>query len=107
MIRRRTFLGGVALCAALPLFGRARAAEPSPITALVGGQLIDGSGGDPLADSVVLIEGERISAIGTVVLRTGMCEPSAFTSLSSLWFAAASGPAARRCKSSERPKRSR
>ena len=66
MIKRRTFLGGAALCAALPLFGRARAAEPSPITALVGGQLIDGSGGDPLADSVILIEGERISAIGTV-----------------------------------------
>ena len=34
--------------------------------ALVGGQLIDGHGGPPLRNSVVLIEGERIKAIGQV-----------------------------------------
>jgi hypothetical protein len=33
--------------------------------ALVGGRLIDGSGGPPLADSVILISGQRILAIGT------------------------------------------
>ena len=34
--------------------------------ALVGGRLIDGFGGPPLANSVILIEGERITKIGTV-----------------------------------------
>ncbi|HEY4284497.1 MAG TPA: amidohydrolase family protein [Chthoniobacterales bacterium] len=34
--------------------------------ALVGGRLIDGFGGTPLANSVILIDGERIVAVGTV-----------------------------------------
>jgi imidazolonepropionase-like amidohydrolase len=34
--------------------------------ALVGGRLIDGNGGRPLEDSVVLVEGERITAVGRV-----------------------------------------
>jgi imidazolonepropionase-like amidohydrolase len=34
--------------------------------ALVGGRLIDGFGGPPLANSVILIDGERIAKIGTV-----------------------------------------
>jgi len=34
--------------------------------ALVGGTLIDGYGGTPLQNSVILIEGEKIKAIGTV-----------------------------------------
>jgi len=34
--------------------------------ALVGGTLVDGSGGTPLEDSIVLIRGERIERIGTV-----------------------------------------
>jgi imidazolonepropionase-like amidohydrolase len=37
------------------------------VTALVGGTLIDGHGGPPLRNSVVLIQGERISAVGTVM----------------------------------------
>lgn len=37
-----------------------------PITALVGGRLIDGHGGQPMANSVILIEGERIRAVGQV-----------------------------------------
>ncbi len=41
-------------------------AQPSAVTALVGGTLIDGSGGPPLRNSVVLVEGERIRAVGTV-----------------------------------------
>src|SRR6476620_1764066 len=36
------------------------------LTALVGGRLIDGFGGPPLANSVILVEGERIKAIGQV-----------------------------------------
>lgn len=35
-------------------------------TALVGGRLIDGFGGRPIADSVILIEGNTIEAVGTV-----------------------------------------
>ncbi|MDJ0652659.1 MAG: amidohydrolase family protein [Xanthomonadales bacterium] len=34
--------------------------------ALVGGRLIDGFGGAPLADSVILVNGDRIEAVGTV-----------------------------------------
>jgi imidazolonepropionase-like amidohydrolase len=34
--------------------------------ALVGGRLIDGFGGRPIAHSVIIIEGERITAVGTV-----------------------------------------
>ncbi len=33
---------------------------------MVGGRLIDGFGGPPIANSVILIEGERITAVGTV-----------------------------------------
>ncbi|HET9481022.1 MAG TPA: amidohydrolase family protein [Candidatus Polarisedimenticolia bacterium] len=36
------------------------------VKALVGGRLIDGFGGRPLEDSVILIEGERILAVGQV-----------------------------------------
>jgi len=36
------------------------------LQALVGGMLVDGSGGPPLANSVILIDGDRISAIGQV-----------------------------------------
>ena len=35
-------------------------------TALVGGRLIDGFGGPPLGNSVILIDNERITAIGQV-----------------------------------------
>ena len=39
-------------------------AQSSSVTALVGGQLIDGYGAPPLQNSVVLIEGDRITAVG-------------------------------------------
>lgn len=41
-------------------------AQPGKLKALVGGTLIDGYGGKPLRDSVILIEGERIKAVGQV-----------------------------------------
>lgn len=40
-------------------------ARPGAI-ALVGGTLIDGFGGPPIRNSVILIEGERITRVGTV-----------------------------------------
>jgi len=42
------------------------AAPKADLKALVGGTLIDGFGGSPVADSVILIEGERIIAVGTI-----------------------------------------
>lgn len=49
-------------------WGSARVAEPpaasGDLKALVGGRLIDGFGGPPIGDSVVLIEGDRIKAVG-------------------------------------------
>ncbi len=39
-------------------------AQPSTIKALVGGTLIDGFGSDPIKNSVILIEGEKIKAVG-------------------------------------------
>jgi imidazolonepropionase-like amidohydrolase len=40
-------------------------AQPAPVTtAIVGGTVIDGSGGPPLADAVVLLSGARITSIG-------------------------------------------
>lgn len=40
--------------------------SPAQTKALVGGTLIDGYGGKPLQNSVIIIEGERIKAIGTL-----------------------------------------
>jgi imidazolonepropionase-like amidohydrolase len=58
----------VLLCAALLLLPLALAAAENPARklALVGGRLIDGWGGTPVNSSVVLIEGERIAAVGTI-----------------------------------------
>jgi imidazolonepropionase-like amidohydrolase len=50
-----------ALITALPLPTAHAGAE---VTALVGGTVIDGTGAEPLADAIVLIEGERIAAVG-------------------------------------------
>ena len=58
MRRLQTFLALVALSGAFALSAVARP------TALVGGRLIDGFGGPPLANSVILIDNERITAIG-------------------------------------------
>src|SRR6185369_11166665 len=55
-----------ALAAASPSAPQAAPAETAPgrVKALVGGRLIDGFGGAPLLDSVVLIDGEKIVAVG-------------------------------------------
>ena len=66
MTRRASILGGwilsgVALALTLPA---AQAQAPVTRTAIVGGTLVDGNGGAPVADAVVLIEGSRITAVG-------------------------------------------
>lgn len=60
---RRTL--GSLLVVLVPLLA-ANAAHAAPLKALVGGRLIDGYGGAPLENSVVLIEGDRIKAVGRV-----------------------------------------
>jgi imidazolonepropionase-like amidohydrolase len=59
---------GVASTLALLIFGAFPAAQTPPAQtrtkALVGGTLIDGFGGRPLRNSVILIDGERITAVG-------------------------------------------
>src|SRR5262245_41343250 len=41
-------------------------AQAAAVKALVGGRLIDGYGGPPLENSVILVEGDRIKAVGRV-----------------------------------------
>jgi len=41
-------------------------AQENNIKALVGGTLIDGFGSDPIKNSVVIIEGEKIKSVGTI-----------------------------------------
>jgi len=59
----RTTLTCAALCGAL--CGPLVAADPPERVALVGGSIVNLDGGSPLHDAVVLIEGERIAAIGS------------------------------------------
>ena len=59
-------LGTLALGLALVAGVHADTAETGNRTALVGGRLIDGFGHAPIADSVILVDGNRITAVGTV-----------------------------------------
>src|ERR671936_1407864 len=53
------------LIRAFVFFATIVSAQARPL-ALVGGRLIDGFGGQPLANSVIIIDNERITAVGTV-----------------------------------------
>ena len=57
-LRRPVLWGFAFLALSATLSGRT--------VALVGGRLIDGFGGPPLANSVILIDGDRITAVGSV-----------------------------------------
>ncbi len=52
----------IVLCIVVAAF--AAKAQQAEVKALVGGTLIDGYGGTPLRNSVIIIEGERIAAVG-------------------------------------------
>ncbi|HEU4510934.1 MAG TPA: amidohydrolase family protein [Pyrinomonadaceae bacterium] len=54
----------IAIC--LLITPRASQTQSKNIKALVGGTLIDGYGGPPLRNSVVIVEGERIKSVGQV-----------------------------------------
>jgi imidazolonepropionase-like amidohydrolase len=72
MISRTTILAVVLAAAGLTAL---RAQTPAVTrTAIVGGTVIDGNGGPPIADAVVVIDGARISAVGprtAVTIPTG------------------------------------
>src|SRR5215204_5364605 len=53
------------LTAAVALVPQA-ARPPRPLKALVGGTLIDGFAGPPVQNSVVLIDGDKIAAVGRI-----------------------------------------
>ena len=57
-------LSALSLCPAS--YAASQDPTAAPGMALVGGRLIDGFGGVPIEDSVILVRGERIQAIGTV-----------------------------------------
>jgi hypothetical protein len=62
MISRR--VARLAFCAALVQV--TASGQPRAVKALVGGNLIDGNGSRPLQNSVVIVEGDRIRAVGQV-----------------------------------------
>ena len=68
MIRRlsRRSVSAAAVFIAALIVAPGQAQSPAAVKALVGGTLIDGFGGRPLRNSVILVEGARITAVGTV-----------------------------------------
>ena len=54
---------GLLLALALPLQGLA-AQQPPPVTAIRAGVLIDGTGAAPVRNAIILVQGERITAVG-------------------------------------------
>ncbi|PYR29088.1 MAG: hydrolase [Acidobacteria bacterium] len=67
---RRRALVVAAFLTVLTVFGAqllraaAELQAPEPVTAIVGGTVIDGNGGPPLKDATVVIEGKRIKSVG-------------------------------------------
>ncbi len=58
---------GICLVAALGASAQAQqSSKPESVLALVGGRLIDGYGGPPLENSVIVVRGNRIEAVGRV-----------------------------------------
>jgi imidazolonepropionase-like amidohydrolase len=65
MTMRSLFVGGVLMSAVVAALAHVSAQTPAAAAvAIVGGTVIDGNGGTPIADAVVLIKGARISAVG-------------------------------------------
>jgi imidazolonepropionase-like amidohydrolase len=63
-VRSAILPGLIAAAAGLLAHPATLAQTPGPRLAIVGGVVIDGNGGAPLPDAVVLIDGARIAAIG-------------------------------------------
>ncbi len=54
----------ILVCAAAAVLGLAAVPVRAEVIAVVGGTIIDGNGGAPISDGVILIDGKRIAAIG-------------------------------------------
>lgn len=63
-MKYRGVLLGAFVLVAFVLVTLSSAQQPTPGLAIVGGRLIDGFGGRPVENAVVLIAGERVSAVG-------------------------------------------
>ena len=57
----------IAMVSVLLATARLAAQQAAPITAIRAGTLIDGTGAAPVKNAVILVQGERISAVGTAV----------------------------------------
>src|SRR6185436_13210907 len=64
--RRLMFSRGFVALGLIALLSGSSSAQTPRRIALVGGTLIDGYGGRPIRNSVILVEGDRIKAVGTV-----------------------------------------
>ena len=62
--RLATFCFGLWVMGGWMVVGAGPGQAEGAVKALVGGRLIDGFGGTPIEDSVILIEGEKITAVG-------------------------------------------
>jgi adenine deaminase len=62
MSRYRYFCAALSLGLGISVVGPLATAQPLVIE---GGTLIDGNGGEPLNDAVIVIEGNRITGVGT------------------------------------------
>ncbi len=60
----RSVVATVAFLSLLSQPGPATAQDTSPPLAIVGATIIDGHGGAPIADGTIVIEGDRITAVG-------------------------------------------
>lgn len=61
----RLMVASLIVCA-LAVAGFSTHPQAAPVKAIVGGTLIDGFGGRPIPNSVIIIEGQRIKAVGQV-----------------------------------------
>jgi len=73
-IRSAILPGLIVAAAGLVAHPATLAQTPGSHTAIVGGVVIDGNGGAPLPDAVVLMDGARITAVGS---RSGVAIPAA------------------------------
>ncbi len=63
-MRTHVILPAFLALVAAPLPAQTPAAPPRPKVAIRAGRLIDGRGGPPIANAVILIEGDRVTAVG-------------------------------------------
>ena len=63
-MKSRVLLVCIALCLAALAAPQAQRGPAGPVTAIVGARLIDGTGGAPIDNAVVIVNGDRITAAG-------------------------------------------